>query len=143
MTEEEQQQAAQIEHLANQEPDPESIGGEWEPGNEEQQQRPGTSTADAIAPLLLTTFGLLAKVRGPHWAISPEVAQEAAESYGECLDYYYPGGTLPPWLGAGVTSVMLFGPPLMMEAHIKRQAEQSQEEPPKDEKKDKGLDDGD
>lgn len=145
MTEEEQQQAAQIQHIANQEPDnQESMTGEWEPGNEEQPKSAGMSTADAIAPLLLTTFGLLSKVRGPHWSITPEVAQEAAESYAECLDHYYPGGTLPPWLGAGVTSVMLFGPPLMMEAHLKSQREQQQEEPPQDEKQDKGgLDDGD
>lgn len=142
MTEEEQQQASQIENLANQEPDQESLHGEWEPG-EEPNKKQGMTTAEAIAPLLLTTFGLISKVRGPHWAISPEVAQEAAETYGECLDYYYPGGTLPPWLGAAVTTTMLFGPPLMMEAHIKSQQKEQAEPPPQDEKQDKGLDDGD
>lgn len=120
------QQAAELESLANNATEDESLSGDWQPGEESQAK--SMSSADIIAPLLLTTFTMLSKIRGQHWAISEEIASEAAREYGNCLDHYFPDFQGAPWVGAVMVSGMLFGPPLMAEAEIKRYREQAEKQ---------------
>ncbi len=90
-------------------------------------------TADVIAPLLLTTFSMLSKLRGQHWSISEDMATEAAKEYGACIDHYFPNVTAAPWVGAVVVSGMLFGPPMMQEAEIKKRREMAEQQAQKTE----------
>lgn len=69
---------------------------------------PSFTTAQQLEPVL----GMAFKVLAPNWKVQAEEVQVLAESYGECLDYYYPdmGEALPPWLTPLVVTAAIVGP---------------------------------
>lgn len=126
MTEEEQQQAAELEALAQQEQQAEAVEGEWQPSDNAEQV--GMSTADILAPLLKISFGLIASVKGQHWQLTDEVATEAAAEYGRCIDYYFPDMNTAPWVGAAMTTGMILAPRIMQDNQIARTRAQAESE---------------
>lgn len=85
-------------------------------GPEPQSAASGISTAEQLKPLLAITCNVLA----PNWKIQPEEVNALAESYGECIDYYYPElqDGLPPWLTPLLVTAAIIGPRLNMPRRV-------------------------
>lgn len=115
---EEQQQAAELDDLVLKEEQTEqqAIEGDYQPAD--GQQSASMSTADLIAPMLKVSFALIASIKGEHWAISDDVATEAANEYASCLDHYFPDFQGAPWVGAAMTTGMILAPRLMQDKAI-------------------------
>lgn len=79
-------------------------------GADEPERPAGISTADQLKPLLGMTFSILA----PNWQVQSAEVDALADSYGECLDYYYPElkDGLPPWVTPLLVTAAIIGPRL-------------------------------
>lgn len=80
------------------------------------ETEPGISTAKQLEPLLGMTFKMLA----PNWRVQPEEVEVLAESYGSCIDYYYPEiqEGLPPWLTPLIVTAAIVGPRLNIPRNV-------------------------
>lgn len=76
----------------------------------------GLKPSFAVKKLMPTLFAVIARVKGPHWALDDEEVEEFSDSLDECLDYYYPElDGLPPWLLLAVSGGSIMLPRLIID----------------------------
>ena len=75
----------------------------------------GPSTAEMLMPLV----SMGCKVAAPNWQIQKAEVEALAESYGELVDKYFPGGVgeWGPELNAALVTAAIFGPRLGTPRH--------------------------
>ncbi len=103
-------------YIGKDDPDP-------EPGPQPQNRE----TAEAMAQIVYVSFTLLAKVRGPHWAIEEDDARDAGIAYGAVVDKYFPDIEIGPELAALMITAGLFGPRIAVDRATAAAAEAESE----------------
>lgn len=81
-------------------------------GESVTNSEPQFSTGEQLQPVL----GMAFKVLAPNWNVQAEEVEVLAQSYGECIDYYYPDiqEGLPPWLTPLIVTAAIIGPRVNM-----------------------------
>lgn len=96
-------------------------------GGAQEEKEPEITTGQLMTGLFSLGFGLAAKTRGPHWALSSAEAEETGEAVGALLDKYFPDmGTHGPELVAVLTVGSVVVPRLGMDSQIKEARKQKQ-----------------
>lgn len=71
---------------------------------------PPQELVDAISGVLQITFGILVKVRGSHWALSPQEVTTASIAYAAVVHKYFPDMEIGPEAAAIAVTGMIVLP---------------------------------
>jgi hypothetical protein len=106
-------------------------GGMFQPADMPAGQAVTSTAASAGDPALagmiggglVVTFNLLAKMRGDHWALDADSANEAGEAYAAVILKYFPNIQSGPEITALLITAALIAPRIMVDKAISAQRE--------------------
>ncbi|PHS23387.1 MAG: hypothetical protein COA83_09870 [Methylophaga sp.] len=145
MTEQEQNQADELDAVTKMEDQTEPLTGEWEPSEASSSMSDDMmSTKDAVALIMASLSGIATRVRGEHWAFEPAAIDEVAGINASAIERATGKQKMPWWMELVIANGMLFAPAIIGELklrEVERAAKEQGEE--KEQTQEKGIDGAD